>query len=525
MPAPSKPELYDLTVSPALALRRHHWLPLALLLVIALVACGGAATGASSAASAASRQRTTASATTAGSVPGGDWTTFDYNAVRSGVGPADTGITVGSLHSLRRLTIHIDGTVDSSPVELHALKIDGRTRDVFFVTTDYGRTLALDADTGRRLWHFQESDYARLAGTPQITTATPVIDPDLEYIYVSTPNGYIHKLNVTNGHHVWATRITFDARHEKIAGSLNIEGNSVIAVTGGYIGDTPPYQGHIVFINRSSGRITAVWNSLCSDRPHLIGPPRSCPASDSAIFGRAGSVVLPNGNILIATGNAPFNGTTNWGDSVLELSPMLKLLHNYTPTDQGYLNANDVDLGSVSPAYLGEIDGTPLAVQGGKDGKIKLLDLDRLDGTTRPAGPLTGGQLQELPAPGGAGEVFATPAVWTSPSGVVNVFVTTAGGTADYAVRSDDRLRIAWENDTPGTSPVIAGGLLYVYDQVDGLLKIDNPATGAALASLPAAPGHWNSPIVVGGRIILPEGNDNDHRLTGQIDIYHLPGH
>ncbi len=526
---------YDCAVHKVRPSSRHLVATLGAAGVIALVACGGPATGATASSAGQGRVTTTgasAPATTtspgasgaAAAVPGGNWTTFDYNAQRSGVGPADTGITAANLHLLRRRTIQLDGTVDSAPVELHAVAIGGRTRDVIIVTTDYGRTIALDARTGAKLWQFQPSGYARLAGSAQFTTATPVIDPDLRYVYVSSPNGLVHKLLIATGRPVWSTSVTFDATHEKIAGSLNITGGSLVVVTGGYIGDIPPYQGHVVLINRRSGHITAVWNSLCSNRRHLIDPPSSCSASDSAIFGRAGSVIEPNGDILVATGNAPFNGTTNWGDSVLELSPSLHLLHNYTPVNQAYLNNNDVDLGSTSPALLGNTSGPPLAVMAGKDGLVKLLDLDKLDGTAGPAGPRTGGQLQELPAPGST-QVFATPAVWSGPAGRINVYYATANGTADYVLRADDRLAIAWQNDTPGTSPIIAGGLLYIYDQSDGLLKIYNPVSGAVLASLPAAQGHWNSPIVVGGRIILPEGNDNNHLLTGTLDIYHLPGY
>src|SRR5205085_7659841 len=104
---------------------------------------------------------------------------------------------------------------------------------------------------------------------------------------------------------------------------------------GGYLGDAPQYQGHVVMIDRTSGQITAVWNSLCSNRHHLIDPPSSCPASDSAIWARAGAVIEPGtGRILIATGNGPFNGFTNWGDSVLELAPdASRLLQNWTPKD------------------------------------------------------------------------------------------------------------------------------------------------------------------------------------------------
>jgi hypothetical protein len=160
----------------------------------------------------------------------------------------------------------------------------------------------------------------------------------------------------------------------------------------------------------------------------------------------------------------------------------------------------------------------------GKDGILRLLDLDRLDGGPRPAGPRTGGALQEIPTPGSA-PLFTIPAVWTDPRGRINVFVATDGGTGDYVLGRDRRLHIAWANGTAGTSPIVAGGLLYVYDEVDGALKVYRPSRGSLLASLPAAHGHWNSPVVIGGRIILPEGDANSHGTRGTLDIYHLPGY
>jgi hypothetical protein len=69
---------------------------------------------------------------------------------------------------------------------------------------------------------------------------------------------------------------------------------------------------------------------------------------------------------------------------------------------------------------------------------------------------------------------------------------------------------------------VIAGGLLYVYDMQDGVLNVRNPVTGHVDRALPAGPGHWNSPIVVGGRIILADGNYMSPG-SANIFIYHLP--
>src|SRR5205807_10068365 len=160
------------------------------------------------------------------------------------------------------------------------------------------------------------------------------------------------------------------------------------------------------------GRIVHVWNSLCSNRHRLIAP-GSCPATDSAIWARSGAVIEPGSRrILVATGNAPFNGSTNWGDSVLELTPdASRLLHNWTPRDQAQLNAGDTDLGSTAPALLGVAHGRRLAVQGGKAGRLDLLDLDRLNGTRGGAGARLGGQLQSIATPA-SDQVFSAPAVW-----------------------------------------------------------------------------------------------------------------
>jgi outer membrane protein assembly factor BamB len=410
---------------------------------------------------------------------------------------------------------------DSTAIQLHAVKIGGKTRDVDVVTTTYGRTIAFDPATGTRLWEYVPKDIGTYQGSAQITTASPVADPGRRYLYAASPDGFIHKLAVVNGHQVWAARMTYDPSREKIASALNISGRYVIATTGGYFGDQPTYQGHVVAISRATGHVAHVFNSLCSNRRYLLHPPSSCSASDSAIWARSGAVVQPGSDrILVATGNGSFNGHTNWGDSVLELSSDASgLLHNWTPKNEATLNRGDLDLGSTAPTLLRD---TSLAVQGGKSGKLALLDLRRLNGTTGAAGPKKGGQLQTLAAPGSA-EVFSAPMSFTR-SGRTYLVVADGSATAAYEL-SHRRLHQVWEQSTAGTSPVIAGGLLFVYDQIAGRLRVMNPTSGKSLASLPAASGHWSSPIVVGGRVILPVGGStSDNALSGKVLIYHLPG-
>jgi outer membrane protein assembly factor BamB len=451
---------------------------------------------------------------TAATKAGGDWTRFGYDAARSASGPAATGITAANVGKLVRQRVVLDGTVDSSPIYLRAVPVAGRTRDVFFVTTTYGKTRAIDAASGRILWRFTPEGYKSFAGTAQITTATPVADPSRRWIYAAAPNGRIHKLSVASGRETggWPVTVTRDPGHEKIAAALNFARGLVLVATGGYIGDAPPYQGHVVAITAASGRIAHVWNSLCSDRAGIITP-SSCSESGSAIWGRAGVVVAPGtGNLLVATGDGRFDGSRNWGDSVLMLSPTAsRLLQNWTPADQHTLEEGDVDLGSTAPAVL----NSRLAVQAGKDGQMRLLDLRRLNGRGGHSAA-TGGQLQTLQLGDG---LFSAPAVWRH-NGTTWLFVSTFGSMHAYRL-AGGRIAEAWTK-AGGTSPVVAGGLLYVYDPSGGL-NVYRPASGALVAHVAAGSGHWNSPIVTDGRVALPEGDANDHETTGILDIYRLP--
>jgi len=447
-----------------------------------------------------------------------DWPEFGLDAQRGDVSELSSDITGANVGHLRRTTISLPGTVDSSPIYLHGAIVDGAPHNTIVVTTTYGRTVAVDADSGRTLWTFTPAGIRGWAGSAQITTASPIADPDGDFIYTASPNGLIHKLSLSSGAELrtgsWPVSITRDATHEKIAAALNIAGPWLIVATGGYIGDTPPYQGHVVLINRRSGQSASIFNTLCAERRELQVP-STCSASDSAILSRAGAVVEPGGaRILIDTGNAPWNGTTDFGDSVLELTlPGLDLRQAFTPANQAQLNSTDTDLGSSAPALLG--DGR--AVVAGKDGVMRVLDLARLDGHAPGGAERLGGELQRLSVPGGA-RLFTAPAVWRR-SGITTVFVADESGTAAYVMR-DGLLYRAWQNTNAGTSPVMVGGLLYVYDPSAGGIYVYSPSSSRPIARLAGRPGHWNSPIVVDGHVVEPEGNANDHSLTGTMDIF-----
>ena len=56
-----------------------------------------------------------------------------------------------------------------------------------------------------------------------------------------------------------------------------------------------------------------------------------------------------------------------------------------------------------------------------------------------------------------------------------------------------------------------------------GGLNVYTAASGKLVGTLASGSGHWNSPIVVDGRIALPEGNANDHATSGVLDIWRVP--
>lgn len=443
---------------------------------------------------------------------GRDWPRFGWDEGGSNAPPFDMGLGAGDLGSLVLQRVEIEGTVDSSPIYLGGITVGGARHDALFLTTSYGKTLAMDADDGRVLWVFTPPSYAGLAGSYRITNASPVADPDRAFIYAAAPDGMVRKLAVSDGRVVWSRAITRLPEREKIASALNYHDGRLLAATGGYIGDEPPYQGHVALIDAGSGELHHVWNSLGSDRRELMDP-RSYRESDSGIWGRAGVVVeRESGHLFVATGNGLWDGMSNWGDAVIELDgDAVEILGNFTPLETERLNEEDRDLGSSSPALLGE----GLLLQGGKDGWLRLLDWQAMKGES----PHRGGELGRVPSPSGA-NLFAAPAVLRSGPQTL-VVAADSGATSAWRLEGR-RLVPLWHDSFGGTSPVLVDGLALVYDPRGGL-RVYEALSGSLLATLPCGAGHWNSPIVADGRIALGEGSANHHATRGILDIWRLP--
>jgi outer membrane protein assembly factor BamB len=448
-----------------------------------------------------------------------DWPRFGFDPARSGVNPNEISNTSATVSGLHRLwSVALPDVADSTPILVHGLALaDGSKHNVLYLTTKSGSLVALDAATGIELW-------TAATHGPKMTTSSPVADPAHGFVYSYGLDGKLHKYQATTGREMmgggWPVLITRMTQTEKESSSLNLANGFIYVTTSGYPGDAPPYQGHVVAIKLADGT-SHVFNSLCSDKKHVLVQ-GECNASNSGIWARAGAVVDPvTGYIFVVTGNGPFDankGGKNWSDSVLELSADgSRLIDSYTPTNYDYLESSDLDLSSNAPALLPKIAAshTPyLAVQGGKDGVLRLLNRQNLSGQGGPGH--VGGELQSIATQDGC-IVYTQPVVWTNPtSGDLWVFVATACGTTGYRVVTSAQgattLQVGWSIQQPGTSPVLAGGVLFLANS-EAIVALD-PQTGKQLwsSASPSAGGtiagiHWESPIVLDGRVYCSDEN------------------
>ncbi|MCL4560759.1 MAG: PQQ-binding-like beta-propeller repeat protein [Chloroflexi bacterium] len=495
-----------------------------------------------SSATAAQSNSTTASQAAPGAFY--DWLQFNGDPQHSGNNTAEGWIGISNASRLSRLfQVSLPGVVDGAPVLLHGVSTPTGVKDLLFATTKDGRILALDAQTGALVWAHQYGPGTckiNNGASPCYTTSSPVIDPAKTYVYSYGLDGYVHKYQVGDGAEIktggWPELATLKGFNEKGSSALSLataqNGTSYLYVTnGGYPGDRGDYQGHVTAINLADGS-QQVFNTLCSNQTvHFVETPGTpdCPDVQSAVWARAGVIYDPAlDKIFIGTGNGSFDPAGHaWGDSILALQPNGSganggPLDSYTPTDYQSLQNADADLGSTAPAILPTLPGSKfphLAVQSGKDYRLRLLNLDNLSGQGGPGH--TGGEVGPVISLPHGDAVLSQPAVWTNPfDGRVWVFVSCSTGISAYRLAVDANgnpsLALQWTAAPGGTSPLVANGVLY-YASYSGIRALD-PLTGSLLWSDPSVSSfHWQSPVVANGILYIAD-------QTGRMTAYSTGG-
>jgi outer membrane protein assembly factor BamB len=378
--------------------------------------------------------------------------------------------------------------------------------NTLYITTKDGTTYAVDTASGRILWQFATHG-------PKITTSVPAYDPATRALYVPGVDGMVHRLDPGNGREVRAggfpEQITLAPETEKNASPLHVANGFLYAQTSGYIGDATPYVGHVIAIRLSDGS-KHVFNALCSSHHELIEP-QTCTAQRAGMWSRAGVVVDPDpsmhGRVYGATGNGPFDAAArNYGDTILSLTnDATQLLGYLTPPNYNDLDAEDLDVGSSSPAMLPRQpdSATPLmAVQGGKDSVLRLFDRTHLDGLNPP--------LQTVTI---AGLLFSIPGVWTDRTGATYVFLGLVDGVHAYRLVTTNRvsrLVATWHTSLDlgreAATPVVSDGVLFLATST-GLLALDAQTGRRLWSSTAIGPIHWQIPLVAGDAIYCADQN------------------
>ena len=403
-----------------------------------------------------------------------EWLTYHRDAARSGHGP--NAPDASAVDQLWRA--HLDGQVYVEPL------VGG---DRVIAATENDTVYSLDAATGTVRWSTSVGtpvpgsalpcgniDPSGITGTPVIDTAAGVV---WLVTFVQPGTHQLVGVDLSDGHVRYRQPIDLpgvDERAEQQCSALTLEGGAVYIPFGELFGDCGDYRGFVVsFPTTGSGA------------QRTFGVPA---ARQGAIWAPPGPVIDGTGTLFVATGNGASTPSYDDGDSVIALSPSLHALGTFAPADWAQLNRDDLDLGSVSPAVVGD-----QLFQIGKGGVGYLLDASALGGV--------GGQRYSAAVCSSA--AFGGTAVDGS-----LVLIPCQDGLTAVQVEPDHTFRTVWSQPSVVTgAPVITAGR--VWDVTcSGQLAELNEQTGAVLATRPVGAQATSFPslAVAHGRLFAQGG-------------------
>jgi outer membrane protein assembly factor BamB len=315
--------------------------------------------------------------------------------LRTGVNLRETILTPENVNQARFGMLFkrvVDDQVYSQPLVVTGVAVGGGTRDLVYVTTVNNSVYAFDANDAEALlpvWHVNFGTPANLHsenfGCLDINgqmgiIGTPVIDKARRVLYVvaltraGAVNGprtgfmqRLHALDLATGADLPESPVTisapdFNALMQNQRPALMLANGMVYA---GYAShcDKDPYHGFLMAYDAKTLQQVSVLNTSPTGTEASIWQSGQGPAVDA------------EGNVYVVTGNGSWDGVKNFSESFLKLTPRLKLLDWFTPTNHFKLDKDDADLNS-SGATL--IPGTHLVLGGGKEGVLYTLDTRNL---------------------------------------------------------------------------------------------------------------------------------------------------
>ncbi len=314
---------------------------------------------------------------------------------RTGVNPREMLLTPANVNKARFGMVYkrvLDDQLYTQPLVVTDVQVGGGTRDLVYVTTVNNSVYAFDAndsEASQPVWHVNFGTPANVHSTEfgcldmngqMGIVGTPVIDKAGGVLYVVSltrtdaqtgpRTGFtqrLHALDLATGADVPESPVViaaegFNALMENQRPALMLA-NGMVYV--GYAShcDKEPYHGFLMAYDAKTLAQESVLNTSPTGSEASIWQSGQGPAADE------------QGNVYVVTGNGSWDGISNFSESFMKLSPRLKLLDWFTPTNHFALDKGDADLDS-SGATL--IPGTHLVVGGGKQGVLYTLDTRKL---------------------------------------------------------------------------------------------------------------------------------------------------
>ena len=377
-------------------------------------------------------------------------------------------------------TAQLDGAVYASP-----LIVAGHV----LAATENNTVYALDLFSGSVVWKIHLGSPVDAASLPcgnisPVTgiTGTPAADPVGGRLYVvaflSGRHHMLFTLSLTDGSVVSQQDIDPAGSNPAVQqerGALALGADFVYVPLGGLYGDCGPYHGYLVAVPLVGGAATA----------YTVPSAR-----EAGIWSPQGPTIGPDGGVYVVSGNGASRSNFDYSNSVIELSPDLRVLRSYfAPSNWAALNASDTDLGSVGAAVLPSV-GVVVAI--GKQGVAYLLRAGSLGGV--------GGQVVSRPVCSGSWGGTA----WLR----ATVFVPCSDGLYALSVTSGS-IEVAWHAPRPELgSPIIAAGAVWAIEPASAKLFALDPSSGAVLYSVGLGSAqHFSTPAATEGFVVAPAGN------------------
>ncbi len=422
-----------------------------------------------------------------------DWTTFGFNAERTGFNPAERAlgpITARAL--LHRWSYDLGGVINAQP-----LYSDG----VVFAGSERGRFAALDAATGTPLWTRNLSTVDTIcADVPDGihgVSATPVLDPERGTIWVAGGDGRVWALDIATGRTRAGWPVQVGKKAEHIWGALGLASGRLYVPTASHCNNAY-YRGGIVSLDPDTGRRRGKWRALGRR------------AYGGGIWGWGGAAIEGGDrDVFVATANAQGlrRGDTPYAEHVVRLSRGLEFEQ---ANDPGPPRNDDNDF--TGAPVLFDPPGCPpeLAVIH-KTAQLFLYDRRRIR-----RGPLQRIQVGSLKA----FTALGTYAYWPQE----RMLFVANGSTGDYEqglvalrVNSSCRLELAWQQPfgtdaTWPTPPAVANGIVVFGDGSGKRLRVLDALDGTILWDSGAVTGDlYGGPIVADGRVFAPSWDERVH--------------